>query len=446
MKSISRSRSSVSHPVPALTAAGRLGYTPPTLGGHGPRHRARADVSYDRDDDAAGHRRLRSPFGRHLGRRRNALRRFLRAREVGRAVPLRPPGERRRVAADPAGADGGRRLAGSRSPDVGPGQLYGYRVDGPWEPKRGHRFNPAKLLVDPYARAITGEPCRSTRRSSASCPRLAVASAQELRAVVQQRRQRRLHAQVRGRRPGLRLGRRPAAADALERHGDLRVPRQGPDAAPPARCRSACAAPTSASPSRRSIEHLRRLGVTAVELLPVHQFARERAPAGERPAPTTGATARSASSRRTPRYATRRPRRAGAASSRTMVRGAAPRRHRGDPRRGLQPHRRGRPTWARPCRCAASTTPATTALTPATRRRYVDFTGCGNTLDVGAAARCRELVLDSLRYWVRGDARRRLPLRPGAGPGARRGERRSTADGRLLRGDRSRIRCSRGSS
>ncbi len=41
-------------------------------------------------------------------------------------------------------------------PDVRPPQLYAYRVDGPFEPQRGHRFNPAKLLVDPYARAIAG--------------------------------------------------------------------------------------------------------------------------------------------------------------------------------------------------------------------------------------------------------------------------------------------------
>src|SRR5205823_11482361 len=41
-------------------------------------------------------------------------------------------------------------------PDVRPGQLYGYRVHGPYEPQRGHRFNPNKLLIDPYARAITG--------------------------------------------------------------------------------------------------------------------------------------------------------------------------------------------------------------------------------------------------------------------------------------------------
>ena len=41
-------------------------------------------------------------------------------------------------------------------PGLNPGQLYGYRVYGPYEPENGHRFNPAKLLVDPYAKAIAG--------------------------------------------------------------------------------------------------------------------------------------------------------------------------------------------------------------------------------------------------------------------------------------------------
>jgi isoamylase len=40
---------------------------------------------------------------------------------------------------------------------VEPGQRYGFRVDGPWEPEKGQRFNTAKLLVDPYAKAIAGE-------------------------------------------------------------------------------------------------------------------------------------------------------------------------------------------------------------------------------------------------------------------------------------------------
>ncbi len=41
-------------------------------------------------------------------------------------------------------------------PGVGPGQRYGYRVHGPYEPLKGRRFNPAKLLIDPYAKAIDG--------------------------------------------------------------------------------------------------------------------------------------------------------------------------------------------------------------------------------------------------------------------------------------------------
>ena len=39
-------------------------------------------------------------------------------------------------------------------PDAQPGQLYGYRIHGPYEPAKGHRFNPNKLILDPYAKAI----------------------------------------------------------------------------------------------------------------------------------------------------------------------------------------------------------------------------------------------------------------------------------------------------
>ena len=42
-------------------------------------------------------------------------------------------------------------------PDVGPGQLYGFRVAGPYDPEHGLRFNSSKLLLDPYAKAIAGE-------------------------------------------------------------------------------------------------------------------------------------------------------------------------------------------------------------------------------------------------------------------------------------------------
>src|SRR5439155_14257457 len=42
-------------------------------------------------------------------------------------------------------------------PDVTPGQRYGYRVHGPYAPAEGHRCNPAKLLLDPYGKAVDGE-------------------------------------------------------------------------------------------------------------------------------------------------------------------------------------------------------------------------------------------------------------------------------------------------
>src|SRR3990167_590680 len=44
-------------------------------------------------------------------------------------------------------------------PDVRPGQLYGYRVHGPYNPAAGHRFNPNKIVMDPYAKSI-GRPVR----------------------------------------------------------------------------------------------------------------------------------------------------------------------------------------------------------------------------------------------------------------------------------------------
>ena len=42
-------------------------------------------------------------------------------------------------------------------PGVQPGQRYGYRVHGPYDPANGHRCNPSKLLLDPYAKAIEGQ-------------------------------------------------------------------------------------------------------------------------------------------------------------------------------------------------------------------------------------------------------------------------------------------------
>ena len=41
-------------------------------------------------------------------------------------------------------------------PGIKPGDLYAFRVHGPYQPEKGHRFNPHKLVLDPYARSIAG--------------------------------------------------------------------------------------------------------------------------------------------------------------------------------------------------------------------------------------------------------------------------------------------------
>ena len=95
--------------------------------------------------------------GRQLDRTRHQFRGVLGQRDPRRAVPLRchgPPRnrptrtarpDRQHLARLPARAFGG------------PGTLYGYRVHGPYQPSEGHRFNPAKLLVDPCATALAGD-------------------------------------------------------------------------------------------------------------------------------------------------------------------------------------------------------------------------------------------------------------------------------------------------
>ena len=82
-----------------------------------------------------------------------------------------------------------------------------------------------------------------------------------------------------------------------------------------------------------------------------------------------------------------------------MVRDPARRGHRGDPRRGLQPHRRGQPPGPDAVACAASTTPAYYRLVEDDPRYYMDYTGTGNSLNV-RNPHTLQLIMDSLRYWV----------------------------------------------
>jgi glycogen operon protein len=151
-------------------------------------------------------------------------------------------------------------------PGVSPGQHYGYRVHGPYEPARGLRFNPAKLLVDPYARAIDrvpewDDPIYGYRRGASGD----VADPRDSAAHVPW----------------------SVVVDTSFPWGDDRQPRtpwhetviyethvrgftaRHPDVPEALRGTYAGLAHPAA------VEHLTALGVTAVELLPVHHFFSE---------------------------------------------------------------------------------------------------------------------------------------------------------------------------
>ncbi len=108
-------------------------------------------------------------------------------------------------------------------PGVRAGQRYGYRFAGPYDPPAGHRFNPAKLLLDPYARALDRDAAmaRFDVRLSLDRGRRRRASG-----LAQQCAR---DAQVRGRRFGVRLGGRSQARNSVERPRDLRGAREGHD-------------------------------------------------------------------------------------------------------------------------------------------------------------------------------------------------------------------------
>ena len=160
--------------------------------------------------------------------------------------------------------------------------------------------------------------------------------------VVRPPRQRRRHAQVPRARAGLHLGRRPPPARAVARHGDLRAARARLHHAHPDVPRARCAAPMPALATRAGdrppAAPRRDHGRAAAGA----RLRRRPPPGRARACATTGATTRSASSRPETRYA----RRGKVNEFKTMVKTLHARRHRGDPRRGLQPHRRRQPARA----------------------------------------------------------------------------------------------------
>ena len=159
-------------------------------------------------------------------------------------------------------------------PASGPASATATACTARTSPSEGHRFNPVKLLIDPYAKAIEGAGRLGRGQRAALRPRperpedadLELDDEDAAAAIPKSR----------GRRPALRLGGRPPAAHAVDRDGHLRGARQGLHQAAPRGARGPARHLRAAWPSERGDRATSRtLGVTAVELLPVHHIADE---------------------------------------------------------------------------------------------------------------------------------------------------------------------------
>jgi len=154
-----------------------------------------------------------------------------------------------------------------RLPGVGPGQRYGYRVHGPYEPGTGARWNPAKLLLDPYTRAVDGELTLDPalfgfpfEGGDAGAPDPRDSAPYVPRGVV-------VHDSFPwdgDRRPGT-----PWSDTVIYEVHVKGATMRHPDVPPALRGTYAGLAHPA------FVEHLQALGVTAVELLPVHHFVSE---------------------------------------------------------------------------------------------------------------------------------------------------------------------------
>ena len=274
-------------------------------------------------------------------------------------------------------------------PDARPGMFYGYRVFGPWDPARGHRFNPAKILLDPYARII-GRPMTWHPSLFAYAPGTDGDGAPELTDTAAY----------------APLG---AITEPAFTWGDDRPPRtpwhqtviyelhvkgmtaQHPGV--PAELRGTYLGLATAP----VIEHLRALGVTAVELMPVHYHADEWAVADRGLTNYWGYNTLSFFAPDV-RFATSRRALDAAREFKMMVHAlhAA----------GLEVildvvyNHTAEGDHCGPTLSFRGIDNATYyRLEPGRPSRYQDFTGCGNTLNM-QSPQVLQLMMDSLRYWV----------------------------------------------
>ncbi len=265
---------------------------------------------------------------------------------------------------------------------IAPGQLYGYRASGPYAPAEGHRFNPNTLLVDPYARAITG----NTQWHESLCengngPNARDSAAQTPRGVVLDSRF------------AWEDDRRPCTAweDSLIYECHVKgLTTLHPEVSKTQRGKFLGLA------SEPVVQHLQSLGVTAVELLPIQQAFSERHLAERN---LTNYWGYNSLGYFAPdfRFAN------GSLGEqviefKTMVKAL----HRANIEVILDvvynhtaegDHLGPTLSW----RGLANANYY--LLDPEDRARYLDLTGCGNTVDMRRTAALR-MMMDSLRYWV----------------------------------------------
>ena len=151
-------------------------------------------------------------------------------------------------------------------PNVGPGQRYGYRVHGPYAPDEGVRCNPRKLLLDPYARAIEGRidwnsSCYSYDLENPGAVNIEDSSQHVMKSVVHHP-----HFDWFGDKPPDR----PLHETVIYEAHLKGLTRRHPDV--PEELRGTYQG--FAHPA--VINHLTSLGVTAVELMPIHQFVHDQ--------------------------------------------------------------------------------------------------------------------------------------------------------------------------
>ncbi len=274
---------------------------------------------------------------------------------------------------------------------IGPGQRYACRVHGRYDPANGLRFNSSKLLIDPYAKAIEGEVNwdervygyrvggrhedlrRDHRSNAAFIPRCVVIDpsfdwGEDRPPVIPWNDTIIYELHVKG---------------FTAKHPEIPQPQRGTYAALGSEC---------------VIRHLRRLGITAVELLPIHHFVTEQRLAEQGLANYWGYNPIGYFAPAS-RYSSSGARGQQVAEFKEMVK----RLHAA----GIEVildvvyNHTAEGNHLGPTLCFRGfDNAAYYRLQPDNRRYYLDYTGCGNSLNIRHPNTLR-LVMDSLRYWVR---------------------------------------------